>query len=323
MRLLATAAALVAATPLGAPEVVRQARPADAVQRAGAPTEWWELAAIDPRTREGVRVRFARSEEIPALGVNVSALGFHESIGQDVVAPDGAVVRSEGIQGTAMLARNGRRWRLTMTGRVAGTLTLTRALRGATALRWRLGQSLRWPRWERVGLNWSMPVATSRVDGTLTAEGQTVRIDGWRASLEHVWGDFRFIDDAWGLGNAFTIHRRGGAALAFGLNRADTATGPGARDAQWLGVVATVGRRRARVCRPTVHRRGWVPGTLAGREPFARVLQARCGRRTITFRQIGDPELWGGDSIGFFQYAGVATATGGGFGIATPFGRIH
>lgn len=151
-----------------------------------------------------------------------------------------------------------------------------------------------------------------------------MRLDGWRASLEHVWGRFLFVDQAWGAGNAFTIHRRGsGAALAFGLNRSDTATGPGARDAQWLGVLAVVDRRRTRICRPTVHRREWVPGGLSGHTPYARELQARCGRTAITFRQLGPPGLWGGDSIGFYQYAGVATASGGGTGIAGPFGHIR
>ena len=34
-------------------------------------------------------------------------------------------------------------------------------------------------------------------------------------------------------------------------------TGDGARDAQWLGVLARVRPGRARVCRPRVIRRGW------------------------------------------------------------------
>ena len=45
--------------------------------------------------------------------------------------------------------------------------------------------------------------------------------------------------------------------MAYGLNRLDTVTGPGARDAQWLGLLARAGPNGVRVCRPRVDRRRW------------------------------------------------------------------
>jgi hypothetical protein len=333
MRLLAPAAiaavllapaAAQGAPPLGAPEVVRVARATDAQPRPGSLTEWWELAAVHPRTREAMRVRFTRSTRVPTLQVAFTSLDWRDQLWQELVPRGAGVVSSAGPEGTAKLHREGRHWRLTMTGpRVKGRLTLRRPRPGATGLRWRLGEELRSPpRWERVGLSWSTLVATSRVTGTLTVEGRRVRFRGWRGSLEHVWGAFQMIGDAWDLANAFIVHRRGGgAAVVFGLN-GQTATGPGAIDAQWLGVLAVAGRRGTAVCRPVVHRRDWsLGGGLGGHPSYARTLRARCGRTRITFRELGRPGLWGGDWLGFYHYASLATATGGGLGIASPFGR--
>jgi hypothetical protein len=125
--------------------------------------------------------------------------------------------------------------------------------------------------------------------------------------------------------NAYTIHqRRGGASLAFGLNRSDTLTGPGARDAQWLGVLARVrAGGRTRICRPVVHRRRWRSGSIDSL-PFALDLRARCRGMRVAFRSLGviPPVLWGAVGLGFYEYArpATATATGGGRGSAVVWG---
>jgi len=332
VRVLSTAAALAAlalavpaeaAQPLGAPESVRLARAADAHSRPAASTQWWQLAAVDPRSRAALRIRLWGGLTPRGVDVAVTPLRWSGRLGEHLVAHGRRWPTWSGVDGTSALRRAGRRWRITMSGpRVSGRLTLTRPRRGPAGLRWRLGAEPRQRGFEPVALSWSALAATSRLRGGLTVDGVPVRFDGWRASLEHVWGRFTLIDRAWEYGNSFIVHRRGGgAALAFGVNRTDTVTGPGARDGQWLGVLARVGRRRTRVCRPTVRRRDWAP-TSIGWMPYARQLRARCGNLRIAFR-AREPvrHLWGGTGVGHYEHAWSASATGGGPGIGWAFGH--
>ena len=321
---LATApAASPAARPIGAPEVVRLARAGDEHQRPRALTEWWELVALDPRTGTALRVRIARGHRVEGVEIIARSLNRVMRLGQIPDTSRPRLVTATGVEGTTTLRRDGRGWRLALSGeRVSGTLRLARVRRGPTGLHWRLGETtyLR-PRRKRVTLNWSSLVATSRVTGALTLEGRRLQLDGWHASLEHVWGRFTVEDPAWAHASTFVVHRRGGsAAIAFGLNRTDTMTGFGARDAQWLGVLARVGRRGARVCRPTVHRRRWTYEGIAWHD-YARTLRARCGGMRITFRAPGRDALYGSRGIGHYEYAWPARATGGGRGVAVFLGR--
>ena len=321
--MLAAAAPADAARPLGAPAEVRLARAGDVHARPGAMTEWWELAAVEPRSGAAVRVRMARGHRLDGVDVSVTSLGRHYRLAQSVDPAQTRSPTSTGIEGTTTLQRSGRAWVLTMTGPlVSGRLTLTRVRRGPTALRWRLGEELRWPRFEPVDMNWSAFVATSRVTGSLTVDGAPVRLDRWRGSLEHVWGRFTVDDRAWEFGNSWVVHQRGdGATLVFGVNRSDTMTGPGARDAQWLGVLARVRADRARVCRPTVRRRGWVGGAPSWL-PYATELRARCRGLRIAFRrQRPDTTLWSGYGIAHYEHAWLGTASGGGTGVALVFGH--
>ena len=65
-----------------------------------------------------------------------------------------------------------------------------------------------------------------------------------------------------------------------GLDRTDTITGPGARDAQWHGLLARVGSRGVRVCRPRIDRRKW---SLLYPEftQWATRLRSRCGGQRL------------------------------------------
>jgi hypothetical protein len=331
---LAAALALVfsapatAALPLGAPETVRLARPGDERQHPRALAEWWQVAAINPRSGAAVRIRIARDSRIGGVDVNIDtrSLQVNERLGQQPVPHRRRGLTATGVEGTTTLRRVRGGWRLRMKGPlVSGRLRLHRARPGPTALRWRLGDVLRWPqrRWEPSSMNWSALAATSRVTGRLTYEGRRLRLDGWRAALEHVWGQFRVDDDVWEGLNSFTTHRRGGgAALVFGLNRIDTMGGAGARDAQWLGVLALVGKRRQLICRPMVHRRRWDSPEF-GWVAYALTLRARCGRARVTFRATGDrpSPLWGGVEIAHYELAWRARASGGGRGLAIAFGH--
>jgi hypothetical protein len=319
----APAATGPAVRPIGAPEVVRLARAGDEHQRPRALTEWWELVALDPRTGRSLRVRIARGHRVEGVELIARSLNRSMRLGH---LPDTSRPRSvtaTGAEGTTTLRRDGRGWRLAIDDRQAsGSLRLTRARRGPTGLGWRLGETtyLR-PRRERVTLNWSSLAATSRVTGALTLEGRRLQLDGWLGSLEHVWGRFMVEDPAWSHLSGFVVHRRGGgAAIAFGLNRTDTMTGPGARDAQWLGVLARVGRRGARICRPAVHRRRWTYEGIPWHD-YARTLRARCGGMRITFSAPGRDAFYGAQGIGHYEYAWPARATGGGRGVAVFIGR--
>jgi hypothetical protein len=319
----ALAAPATATPPIGAPEVVRLARAGDEHQRPRALTEWWELMALDPRTGRILRVRIARGHRVEGVEVIAPSIERIVRLGQ---LPDTGRPRSvtaTGAEGTTTLRRAGRGWRLAIGGpRVSGHVRLSRARPGPTGLRWRLGETtyLR-PRRERVSLNWSSLAATSRVTGALTVEGRKLRLDGWRASLEHLWGRITVEDPAWAYPSTFVVHRRGGGAvIAFGINRTDTITGPGARDAQWLGLLARVGRGGTRFCRPTVHRRRWSYTGIAW-QPYARTLRARCGSMRITFLARVAGMFWNFHNIGYYDYVMPASATGGGRGFAAFLGR--
>jgi hypothetical protein len=319
----AAAAAPAGPPRIGAPKVVRLARAGDARQRPRALTEWYSLAAINPRTGKVVRIRLARGQQIEGVDIASYPLVLGDRLGQQVDTRRPRSVRATGVDGTTVLRRAGRGWRLSFSGpRVSGSLRLSRVRRGPAGLRWRLGEDdLFRPRWEPVDLSWSWLVATSRLTGSLTWKGRRVRFNGWRASLEHVWGRFTVYDDVWGYGTSFVIHRRGGATIAFGLNRTDTSTGAGAYDAQWLGVLARVGRRGTRMCRPTVYRRRWIDVGFHW-QAYARTMRARCGGTRIIFRTPADPtQLWGEQYLAHYQFAEPATATGGGRGIALFLGR--
>jgi hypothetical protein len=318
---LTLAAPAGAELPLGAPEVVRLARAGDEHQRPRAMTEWWELAAVGRRPRQAVRIRMARGSRIGAVDVDLPVLGWHDRLGQSLDPRRPRKLTATGPEGTTRLRRVRSGWVLTMAGPlVSGRLRVTRARPGPTALRWDLGEELRWPEWVPADMSWSALAATSTVSGTLTVEGRRVRLRRWRASLEHVWGRFTVDDESWEYLNSFTIHERGGGAtVAFGLNRSDTTTGAGARDAQWLGVLARVKSGRMSVCRPTVHRRRW-HSPASGWHSYALTLRARCGRERLVLRARDEPYLWGGRGISHFEYGRPARAPGRGRGIATVFG---
>ena len=121
--------------------------------------------------------------------------------------------------------------------------------------------------------------------GTLTLnDGRRFDVDGWRGSYEHSWGDILPGDVEWDYLDSAIVHGKPGQAwVARGLNRTDTVTGPGARDAQWLGLIARVNRGHIKICRPRIDRRGWL-FTYPDFAMWDTRLRARCGGISICLR---------------------------------------
>jgi hypothetical protein len=180
---------------------------------------------------------------------------------------------------------------------------------------------MRYPemRAERVTVNYNVPVAAGRVKGALDVLGRRLELTGWRGSFEHIWGSFSYEDRVnWAHWDAYAIHGAATTWLAFGMNRRDTITGPGARDAQWLGVLARVGRRGTRLCRPRIDRRAWTFSADLTADPVPHRLSARCRGMRVVFRERSGERAWL-RSEGYnwiHQEAIAAFIRGGGVGIA-------
>ena len=321
--LLLALAPTAMAAPIGAPREVRVARAADLRPSPSARTEIWELLAVDPRTRRTLAVRLRRAPGHDEAAVSVFGGGARAHAVRLAQNPQpGASVRFSGPGGTTTLSPRSLAMQDTQ---AAGRLTLQGARPGPAARGWSLGPAVRYPSGNEVptGMSWSVPVATGVLRGEMRVEDETIRLDGWRATVEHVWGSFDLTDPAWEYWDAYTVHgRRGEAWVAFGLNRTDTVTGPGARDAQWLGVLGRVAGGRTRVCRPAVHRRRWT--FPLDEHASARELRARCGRMRVTLREVRDDTfLWADDYVGFFEHADHAQASGRGIGFGRHRGHPH
>lgn len=274
------------AAPQGAPGRIGAAQPADHRAHPGAVSEWWTLRLVDPRSAGWLEITARREydrSQVRLVGVDDRRRGIDETFGVERLSATRASLTGTGPAGA--IAVRGRRVSLSAP-ETAGRLRLRDVRRGPAAHGWRLGQEPRAPRFDLrpVTLSWSMPVATSRARGRLTrSDGTRFSLAGWRASYEHGWGDFTLDDGAWNHWDEAIVHRRRSAEVVFGLNRTDTITGPGARDAQWLGILARSDARGVRVCRPRVDRRAWAllfPEIIR----WPQRLRARCGGMRVRVR---------------------------------------
>lgn len=255
----------------GAPRHVRTARPADAAPRGGALMEDWTVELVDPRSRAQIALRVFRSPD-EGMGARLDLNHGGRTLSTDDIAYRPAI------------SRGPRAWTIRFSSPTSeAEVRLGRPRPGVTAQRWRLGREAGFA--DHVTLNWSTLVATSRAAGSVQIGDKTVNFRGWRGSLEHRWGTFSHLWQAWDHLGAGLVHTRGGSAwMLHGLNRGDLLTGPGARDAFWLGLLVHVTPARTTFCRPRIVRRNWSVG-LDG--PLAvGSFRASCGGHRVRFRRL-------------------------------------
>jgi hypothetical protein len=287
--LLAVTAAPAAAAPVGAPERIGIPRAADHAEHPGALSEWWTLRLVDPRSAGWVEIRAERHEGEPAsvamTAYDGSGAGFADAFNPERLAATRDRLDATWSDHSLAIRRRGRSVRFRADGARAD-LRLRATRPGPAAYGWRLAAA-----YDPVTLNWGMPVASGVARGAVrAADGRRIPMDGWRASYEHAWGDIADFEPRRDFWDQVVVHDRGGVAwAAYGLNRRDTVTGPGARDAQWLGVLARVGRDgRVRTCRPRVRRSAWQVTNRAAR--WATRLIFACGGMRLRVRD-GEPTV--------------------------------
>ena len=264
----------------GAPRHVRAARAADAHARPHELMEDWTVHLVDPRSKAHVGLRMVRSPDEGSSGrLEIQHGGRHIST-DDIAFPAG-------------IAHRGRSWKVRVSSPTAeGEIHLARVRPGITAQRWRLGREAGSA--EHVTMSWSTPVLTSRVSGSVRVGDKSVSLRGWRGTLEHRWGTISRDWRAWEHLGAAVVHTRGGSAwMLEGLNRRDLLTGPGARDAFWLGLLVHATPARTTFCRPRVVRRGWLV-SLEG--PLAVTsISAKCGGHHVRFRRTPETLILGNE----------------------------
>jgi hypothetical protein len=315
-------AAGASAAPRGAPSELRIARPADHVAHPDAWSEWWTLRAVHPRGRGTIELRILREANLAGVRLLGDVAGGPVDTGLGLTAIVAGKRRLVGLgpEKTGVVVEAARRGLvLNVAGAtVAGRLRLRNARRGPAAFGWRLGTGVRDSGPAPVTLAWTVPVATSSISGTLLLGGtRPIELHSWRASYEHGWGGLLFRDP-WETWDQYVVHgrRAGDAWLVHGLNRVDTVTGPGARDAQWLGVLARVDRRGVRFCRPRVHRRRWV--TTADLQIYPARLRAACRGLRFAVQDRSGIFL---DYIDHFEAHVPVTARAGARGMAVHLGH--
>jgi hypothetical protein len=313
---LTSAGATAAGAPPGAPKL-RVARAADGRTQPSAFQEWWDIRVLDPRSHAMVALSFKRP---PHESTDPSSLHV-TGLGQDnVTLPDGfstgsmTATASQLAVGTSSVAfsRHGAAVKLEGTD-LAGGFTVRNTRRGPAALGFQLGEGrfnkLVVP---RATLNWSMPIATGVARGSVDLRGKHVDLDGWLVSYEHTWGELIERDTAWTNWDNWLVHRGGETWIGFGLNRRDTVTGPGAREAMWLGLLARVGRRGVSICRPRIVRTHWV-SSYHPESATAAHMAARCAKLRASFAETTQlhPAV---DSSDFGGLTGPALLSGRGTG---------
>jgi hypothetical protein len=290
---LAGADAARAATPPGAPRI-GLARAADHRAHPDADREWWRIEVRSPSGRGIVTVEVLRERGAPQLRVD-----FHGDDEGPVLTYtreplDRLAVGARSIHATGPrialdLIRRGRRMvaAITLPDGARCRIKLAGTQRGPAARKFGLGRQRGDPGVDGrpVWLSWSLPVARARASARFVRAGRVLENGrGWFGSYEHGWGDIQLSYPEWQYWDEQVVHLRRATWVLFGLNRTETMTGPGARDAMWLGVLARVTPAGVRACRARIRRPRWEfpyePGVV-----WPVVTRARCGRLHATFRE--------------------------------------
>jgi hypothetical protein len=271
-----------AALPPGAPKL-RQARVADIRAQPRADQELWELRMFDPHSTAMVFVSFRRMAG-NASGFSVRGLAGEMMLteasggGEPTATRDGVTV---GMNRTRLGAR-GAAVSL-QADHLDGHVSVSRTRRGPAAIDFALGLGNKYDGPAPATLNWSMPIAYGVAHGTVDLWDRHIDVGGWLVSYAHTWGDGIYDDTAYTHWDNWLVQRGGSTWIAFGLNRRDTITGPGAREAMWLGLLARVGRRTTTICRPRVERRRWILPIDPLEKSIAHRMRASCRGLRATF----------------------------------------
>jgi hypothetical protein len=313
-----------AAAPPGAP-TIGAARDADHRTHPGSEREWWRLRAMAARDYGSVSLELVREH-----GGAVLDFTFHTRDGTglvyaheflDAVRAGPRSLDATGSRASLHVRRRARRTVADVAvGGVRCRLTLTAIRGGPAARRFDLG-----PHWAadpayrrlRRDLSWSMPVARARTAARFVRDGRLLAAPRrWLGSYEHGWGDLDLGDAEWQHWDEYVVQRPRATWVLFGLNRTETNTGPGARDAMWLGVLARVTPSGMTACRPQIRRPRWHYPFDAMVWPLE--VRARCGRLRAVFRDVG---ALGVDHLNHFTAGGLARVDGRGRGWAWHAGH--
>jgi hypothetical protein len=307
--LLAALAAIPSASAARGPESLRRARPADVLATAGSPREDWTVVAVNPATHETlvVGVNFLRNQLTPDVEWS-AGLSYYAKMPKlaalgavaDVFAPR----RVSGLVGFAFsnekLAYAGGKWTLDFDEQGARLrLVLSNVTSGITATKW------------PIPFDFSAPVATSSANGTLDFGTLHLAISGWRASLDHTWGDYENSPmEHWDWA---AVQSASGGWLVDGFETGHDLGPEKTHDGEWVGVLV----HGSHGCAARVRRARWTT-VYGGIESYVypRALAASCGGMKLSLAMSVILNTSGTEPS-----AGVR-GTGGAFGIWTEHENI-
>ena len=270
-----------AALPPGAPKL-RPARLADSRAQPRADQEWWELRMFDPHSAAMVFVSFRR---MPAngSGFSVRGVGSEGMLTEASVGGEPTVTADEVAIGMSRVKLGARGAAISLLAdHASGQVTVSHARRGPAAIGFALGLgNSNGP--VPAALSWSLPIAYGVARGSVELWGRHIDVGGWLVSYAHTWADGLDDDTAYTHWDNWLVQRGASTWIAFGLNRRDTITGPGAREAMWLGLLARVGPGTPTICRPRVERRRWILPIDPLEKSIAHRLRAGCRGLRATF----------------------------------------
>ena len=246
---------------------VAVARPADDIAHPGSTTEWWYVHAIDPKTGRAVIVSiFAEPQKaIGGFLYEPSGVKTWRALASAASTPHtgpgysvkGSSIRYDVADKAWIIVSDSSGYRVRL------KLSATRP--GATAGPLRYG---------RESMSWTVPVATSRADGSITTpDGRTIEIRDWRGYHDHNWGPFSLQSRDYGGWEWAAVHEGPGKAWVLG--------GLTDKAGRFAGVLTRVERTRVTTCRPTVRLERW---TKKDGFRFPSRVTATCrGRKSVRF----------------------------------------
>ena len=279
--------------PKGAPATIRAAVASDHAAHPGSETEWWTVRLFDRGSRAWLRIEIEQDDDGSARARIVRRLtpkGYLESVylrgtltatrqrllleGHPELGAPGRIEVTVGKQ----LGVSASSDTMNLAARIQSTAV------GPAGLNFDVGTD---PAGGPARVSWTLPIAAGRATGQATMEFGTKDLQGWDASYEHGWQTFEDNQNLARGWETYVVRRGGTTTVLAGLNRADTITGTGARDAQWIGVLARARGPRLRWCHPQIRRHRWRnAGEFTHPSYYPTRIVARCGKRGVRFDDL-------------------------------------